>query len=157
LPTPFEAERSDPFLLAPAGLTPLDPAALRALKGQLGCLRPPTKTIRWQTFGLDAALRAMRESPSPSRAEASRLRWRATRHLWAQERMQRLGGFICYSAPGPVLRCQALRIHGLRVGGRGATADMDYHYLADGAGAAAWCDGEVQIFADYHDRVAAAD
>jgi hypothetical protein len=155
--TPFEAERSDAFLLVPAGLTPLDSAALRALKGRLCRLGPPTKTIRWQTFGLDAALRAMQKAHSTPRAEDRRVRTEANEHLWDQERMHRLGGFICYSAPAPVLRCQALRIYGLRVGGRGVTAGMDYHYLADGSGAAAWCDGEVQIFADYHDRVAAAD
>ena len=130
---------------------------LHALKGRLCRLGPPTKTIRWQTFGLDAALRAMRETHSPSRPEDQRLRWDKNEHLWQQERMRRLAGFICYSAPAPILRSQAIRIYHLRVGGRGVTAGMDYHYLADGSGAAAWCDGEVQIFADYHDRVAAAD
>src|SRR5689334_8249931 len=35
LPTPFDGERSEPFLLAPAGLTALDAAALRILKSNL--------------------------------------------------------------------------------------------------------------------------
>jgi hypothetical protein len=56
-PTPFEAERSDPFLLAPAGLTSLDSKALRRLKALLPHLGRPTMTVRWLTFGLDLALR----------------------------------------------------------------------------------------------------
>jgi len=34
---------------------------------------------------------------------------------------------------------------------------MDYHFLAEHSSSEAWCDGEVQIFADYLDRVAAAE
>lgn len=156
LPTPFEAERSDPFLLAPASLTLLDQSSLRALKDQLCRFGHPTKTIRWHTFGLDVALQAMRETHSPSREEDRCLRWEANEHLWRQEKMRRIGGFICYSAPAPILRSQALRIYHLRVGGGGVTGGMDYHYLADRAGAQAWSDGEVQIFVDYDDRVTAA-
>jgi hypothetical protein len=34
---------------------------------------------------------------------------------------------------------------------------MDYHFLAECSSRASWCgDGEVEIFADYMDRVAAA-
>jgi hypothetical protein len=151
LPTPFEAERSDPILLIPAGLTPVDPSAFRALKDRLNCPWPPAQTIRWQTFGLDAALEG-----GPGSREGDGL-WKENRHLWQQERMERRGGFICYSASPPILRQQALRIHGLKVRkGRHGT-DMDYHFLAESSSQHSWWgDGEVQIFADYMDRVAAA-
>ncbi len=158
-PTPFEAERSDPFLLAPAGLTRLDPSSLRALKGRLSRLGPPDKTIRWQTFGLDAAAQAGYEDAhahSPVAAERERMRWKENKGLWRQERMRRLGGFICYSAPPAVLRQQALRVHGLRVSRGSYTSEMDYHSLAEESSRDSWADGEVQIFVDYGDRVAAA-
>jgi hypothetical protein len=50
-PTPFEAERSDPFLLIPAGLTGLDAQTLRRLKALLPRLGRPSKTVRWLTSG----------------------------------------------------------------------------------------------------------
>ena len=160
LPTPFEAERSDPFLLAPAGLTGLDPSRLRTLKDRLGRLGPPTRTIRWQTFGLDAVLQARRlgrEDPASVQEEGELLRRRDREQLWRHERMDRLGGVICYSAPPAVLRRQALRVHGLRVRGGDALGEMDYHFLAERSSRSSWCaDGEVQIFVDYRDRVAAA-
>jgi hypothetical protein len=160
LPTPFEAERSDPFLLAPAGLTRLDASHLRLLKNRLNRLGPPTRTIRWQTFGLDVELQARengREGRSPVAEEGEWLWRKANRRLWRQERMERLGGIICYSAPPAVLRQQALRVHGLRVRRGGRTSEMDYHFLAESPSKACWyADGEVQIFADYMDRVAAA-
>jgi hypothetical protein len=159
LPTPFEAERSDPFVLAPAGFTRLTASALRALKARLSRLGPPTRTIRWQTFGLDAALRSWREDRAdrrPPADEGSRLRWTENRRLWRQERMERLGGLICYSAPPAVLRQQALIVHRLEVRKGNLSREMDYHFLAEESSRDSWCDGEVQIFADYMDRVAAA-
>src|SRR5262249_13047094 len=53
LPTPFEAERSDPFLLIPSHLTGLDPEAFRLLKSRFAHLRYRGTTIRWLSFGLD--------------------------------------------------------------------------------------------------------
>jgi hypothetical protein len=159
LPTPFEAERSDPFLFAPANLTSLDAAGLRLLKSRLNRLGPPAKTIRWQTFGLDAALRARRDHSddgSPLGEESAALSWKKNHPLWQQERMRRLGGFLCYSAPPAILRQQALRIHDLRVQQGNDARGMDYHYLAEKSSRDSWCDGEVQIFSDYLDRVAAA-
>jgi hypothetical protein len=160
-PTPFEAERSDPFILAPAGLTRLDASALRRLKAVLPRLGPPTHTARWLTFGLDEALAAWRDEREdcPIEREREALRYRENRQLWSQERMERRGGFICYSAPPPVLRYQALavHVHALRVKAGDYATEMDYHYLAERAGGVCWWpDGEVQIFADYRDRVAAA-
>jgi hypothetical protein len=160
LPTPFEGERSDPILLTRAGLTRLDPATLRRLKSRLSRLAPPTKTIRWQTFGLDLVLQRKVERQndhcSPSSAKHC-LAWGVNRRFWQQERMVRLGGFICYSAPRLVLRQQALRIHNLRVRKGTIARETDYHFLAESSSNHSWCgDGEVQIFADYMNRVAAA-
>jgi hypothetical protein len=158
-PTPFEAERSGPFVLAPAGLTRLDASALRRLKALLPRLGPPTHTARWLTFGLDEALAAWRDEREgcPVEREWEALRSKENRRLWAQERMVHRGGFICYSAPPPVLRYQALAVHSLRVKAGNYATEMNYHFLAERTSAVSWCgDGEVQIFADYRDRVAAA-
>jgi hypothetical protein len=154
--TPFEAERSDPFLFVPAGLTHFDASACRSLKNRLPHLGPPTKTIRWHTFGLDNALQP-NHATSPVDDEAEQLKWKTNQHLWKQERMTRIGGMICYSAPAPILREQALLIHRLRVRKASYTGEMDYHFLARSPGEESWHpNGEVQIFADYMDRVAAA-
>jgi hypothetical protein len=158
-PTPFEAERSDPFVLASAGLTRLDTSALRQLKALLPRLGPPTLTARWLTFGLDEALAAWRgeREDDPTEWERESLRRKENRQLWTHERMDRRGGFICYSAPPAVLRYQALIVHSLRVKAGSYATEMNYHFLAERSSAVSWCgDGEVQIFADYRDRVAAA-
>jgi hypothetical protein len=71
--------------------------------------------------------------------------------------MGRRGGFVCYSAPPPVLRFQALAVHSLRVKPGDHAAEMDYRYLAERPdGVLWWPDGKVQIYADYRDRVASA-
>jgi len=131
LPTPFEAERSDPFLIVPAGLTGIDRDALRYLKNYLPHLGPPTTTIRWLTFGLDLALRQDQEdSVELGRGE--------NKHLWRQERMSRLGGFIVYQAPPAILRWQALRLHGLQVRESDSIYAMDYHFLAESSSKDSW-------------------
>ena len=156
-PTPFEAERSDPFLLLPAHLTSADPDAFRDLKTRLKNLGPPTRTIRWQTFGLDLALQAEREE-----RERALDGWRCTsckdnEHLSQEERMGRCGGLIYYSAPPRILRQQALRIHSLRTKTGKYLHEMDYHDLAEARERkGGFPDGEVQIFWDYRERVAAA-
>jgi hypothetical protein len=66
------------------------------------------------------------------------------------------GGFIVYSAPPVILRLQALRVHRLRVGTGKHMPTMDYHFLADQSSRGSWAGGEVQIFVDYMDSVAAA-
>ncbi len=155
LPTPFEAERSEPFLIVPTGVTAVNASILRRLKDQLKCLAAPTKTIRWHSFGLDAALR--RWQVEDRRRAKEWLRWRENRLIWRHERMEQLGGFIVYSAPPPVLRQQALAVHSLRVGTGNRAAEMDYHFLAERTSAGSWrAGGEVQIFEDYSERVAAA-
>lgn len=140
----------DPFVIAPTGLTRLDASALRSLKSLLDRLGPPDRTIRLHSWGLDHALKG-------STDEGEQLRWEENQHLWHQERMERLGGFICYSAPPVILRQQALRIHRLKVKKGNEFREMDYHFLAEESCRDSWFgDGEVQIFADYMERVAAA-
>ena len=45
---------------------------------------------------------------------------------------------------------------GLKVRKGDHAREMDYHFLAEESSRDSWCDGEVQVFADYRDRVAAA-
>jgi hypothetical protein len=152
-PTPFEGERSDPFLLLPAHLTPIDHGAFRYLKSRLKSLGPPDRTIRWQTFGMDLAL----EQESLADAAFRSSQYEDNKHLRQQERMGRCGGFIYYSAPPAILRQEALSIHSLTVKQGGYANEMNYHYLAETRDGNGWgADGEVQIFWEYQDRVAAA-
>jgi hypothetical protein len=151
LPTPFEGDRSVPFLVAPANLTRLDPAALRTLKTCQSRLGPPACTIRWHTFGLDLALE---QGVLP---EAEKLHLPANWQPWQQERMERRGGFICYTAPPPILRAQAMRVHDLRVRQGSYACEMDYHFLAEATSrGSGYADGEGQIFLEYLNLVAAA-
>jgi hypothetical protein len=155
-PTPFEGDRSDPFLLVPAHFTRLDRDALRTLKKNLNRLGPGAKTIRWHTFGLDTALESGRREWA-SLAGTEQL-WRlGQRGPWRQERMVRCGGFICYLAPPAILRWQALQIHNMWVKDGNYATEMDCHFLAEASSKESYYgDGEVQIFADYRQRVAAA-
>jgi hypothetical protein len=148
-PTPFDADPSQPVLLANALLTPLDGDAGRGLKARLRTLGAPGQTVRWQTPGLDAVLA---EARWYQRAEFQAL-WRpAGRQRWAQERFRHLGGCLCYSAPPAVLRYQARWIHGMDPGPCPST----YHYLAAGRDGHHG-DGEVQIFRRYRADLAVAD
>jgi hypothetical protein len=159
LPTPFEAERSDPFLLIPSHLTAIDPHAFRMLKDNLTHVRRPSQTIRWLTFGLDAALKGWQQNGQHPRQEREwdRLRHKDHGQLWRQERIGRCGGFIFYVAPPPILRQQALILHGLRVNHGSYLTEMNYHFLAETSSRISWCgDGEVQIFVDYRERVSSA-
>lgn len=156
-PTPFEAERSDPFLLIPSHLTPIHAEAFRQLKARLSSLGPPCGTIRWQSFGLDLA--RQREQYGYRYAYNGRdpVWYKDNEHLWKQERMGHCGGFIYYSAPPPILKIQAACLHNLWVKEGNMVNAMNYHFLAECRGSKwRWPDGEVQIFCDYRERVASA-
>jgi hypothetical protein len=146
-PTPFDADPSDPILLIPAHLTGPDAKAFRQLKSRLGRLGPPQQTIRWQTFGMDAALEGNPDPFGYRRWEAIRdpARREAMRVHAQREKMCRCGGFVCYTASPGILREEALAVYHLRPEFDG----MGYHFLARE-------DGEVQIFADYHRRLSEA-
>jgi hypothetical protein len=149
--TPFDGARSDPVVLVPSGLTPVCEEAFRQLKGRLG--RPgPTRTIRWQTFGLDRELALREQDGRTDLQEQVRQDRDAVR---GADQMSKVGGLICYTAPPLVLRDQAVWVARMRTA-RGDYSEMDYHFLADGERARNYADGEVQIFHDYRDRVSAA-
>lgn len=140
VPTPFEAEPADPILLVPAGLTRVDADLLRRLKRALR--RPlPQTTVRWHTFGL----------PRASGVKVTSWRRRVESHR-PRDRMRRVGGFLCYSAPADILRSEAEAIDAMRRCG-----EMAYHYLASEGGRGGWRpEGEVQVFRDFRDMVSSA-
>ena len=147
VPTPFEADPALPVLLMQDGLTRADVDAIATLDKRLRDDSPGT-TIRFHTFGMPEKLRE-RESSNPPFMRYHEEK----KHLYAREKMQRIGRFIVYSAPPEILREQALSIHGMH-GGKYA----DYHNLAECTGRR-WTHsppGEVQVFARFKDMVSAA-
>lgn len=145
VPTPFEADPSAPILIIPDGLTSVDDDVLRALKLRLRRAPPAPTTIRWHTFGMPEAL---------ERDDPRHWRWRIHERndpKWHRERMSRRAGFVCYTAPPPVLREHGLGIYQMRGGFDG------YHPLADHPGSLCrGYDGEFQVIADFAARVSAA-
>ncbi|MEZ4362716.1 MAG: hypothetical protein R3B48_21165 [Kofleriaceae bacterium] len=138
VPTPFEGDRGDPIALIPASLTRFDAAHLPALRRRLAA--PPTKTIRWHTFGLPAAI----DAPRPLWS------WRP-RPEHSLERMSRAGGVVCYTAPPTLLRETALHVHAVREFG-----PMSYVPVANRDRSTWRPDGEFQIFSNFEEQVAAA-
>jgi hypothetical protein len=103
------------------------------LKQRLPRLGPPTRTIRWQTPGLDHRLVQPHRWVHDHAAEHRQQRW-------DREQCDRVGGFVCYTAPPEVLKSRAASIHRLGSG--------DYEYLADR--------GEVQTVWEYQRQVSEA-
>lgn len=146
-PTPFDGDASDPIALIPAHLTHLSGKALQTLKHSLRCFGLPDQTVRWQTFGLDEALGNKNWQESENWSKPC---WTEHKALERQEKMYRRSGFICYQAPPTILRESAFAIYRLDPRRYG----MDYAELVRSFGYG--FDGEVQIFSDYHQRLAAA-
>lgn len=156
VPTPFEADPAAPLLCSvvdsPAAAH-LDDEHLAALRRWLRRPGPQVTTVKLQTFGLDAALQRDDRGVSRSyRHDAEH------RPLWAKERMSKRAGILCYAAPAEILRAQALVIARMP---RHTYFGTNYHYLAEGdAGRPGRSyrapEGEVQIFSDFRERVAAA-
>lgn len=149
VPTPFDGDPPDPILVVPEGLTRFDADLLRALALRLRRDPGPPTTIRWHTFGLDAA--AAERDGAPRRSYA-RLR-RERRSLETRERMSRTAGFVCYTAPPELLRDHGLGIHEMRAfdgyGGYYPLAELDRGH--------SWgYDGEFQLIPGFADRVSAA-
>jgi hypothetical protein len=156
-PTPFDAAPSDPIVLAPTPHTALCEDVLRSLKSRIQHLGPPTQTVRLHTYGLDVALADVpgfhaREYPREQGWHSHLVR---SNDIWQQERMQRWGGFLCYTAPPILLRIRAVAIHQLHTE-RHSFDGMGYQYLAD-RGEHRFPDGEVQIFNDYGLRLKEAE
>lgn len=139
-PTPFEAEPSDPFVLAPGHLTPLTAGAARQLRRALPLSSPPDGTVRWNTRGLDLM---------DERAKGAFWdEYRAALPDWNEPGLvTRRGGLIVFSGSPLVLRSWALQARDLRISCRGQyTKEAEICYP----------DGEFQIFTDYHRRVSQA-
>lgn len=148
VPTPFDADPPDPILLVPAGLTSIDIDHLRALKQRLRRVASSPTTIRWHTFGMSAAL-------AQDDGRSFRAVWihRNREEFSTQERMSRRVGFVCYTAPPPILRRHALAIHTMR-GWKGYSS---YHPLAESRPTSSWhYDGEFQLIPNFDDDVSAA-
>lgn len=153
-PTPFEAEPSDPIVLLNCDASPADAKVLRELKARLPRLGPSQSSARWQSWGLDRALEEDRDGDPWERWRESS--WQSNRHLWRHERMARLGGCVCYTAPPAILQLQALTIARLSVRPGQYSDEMDYHYIAEDRRRPWRTDGEVQIFCDYQARLSHA-
>ncbi|MBA9006087.1 TfoX/Sxy family protein [Thermomonospora cellulosilytica] len=142
VPTPFEADPPDPFVIVPGWHTALDGRAARALAARLPLRSAPDGTVRWRTHGLDAARADERpfwerypDHRVPDRGQVTRLP----------------GGLIAFVPRSPdELRYWAESVDSLRVTG---TFDMDYRYIGP------WDhghSGEVQIFRTFHRDVGIA-
>jgi hypothetical protein len=79
VPTPFDADPGLPIVFVPLGVTSIDADRVRPLLRAVRAMAP-TRTLRWQTFGLDRALAGDPE------ARYARQSWAETR---AQERRER--------------------------------------------------------------------
>jgi hypothetical protein len=148
VPTPFDADPPDPILLVPAGLTSIDLDHLRALKQRLRRVRSSPTTIRWHTFGMPAAL-----ARDDRRADRDLWLYFEGRVLRTQERMSRRAGFVCYTAPPPILRSHALGIHTMQ----SWSGYSSYHPLAESGAHCSWHhDGEFQLIPNFDEDVSAA-
>ncbi|GAC1352538.1 MAG: hypothetical protein NVSMB1_16400 [Polyangiales bacterium] len=145
-PTPYEAEKADPILLIPAGITRFHAADLRRLKTRLRRLGPVEKTVRWQTFSLPSALRRELEEQNVVTDE-----WRLRRQE-RQARMLRVEGFVCVTAPPDVLRARALSIY--RMSDFACREAFRCALVFDPRGGDH--DGEVEVFPEFLNMVSAA-
>ncbi|WP_407915255.1 hypothetical protein [Kitasatospora sp. NE20-6] len=141
-PTPFEGEVSDPVVLVPRHLTPLDEGAARALRRSLPLRTPPDGTVRWRTFGLDQAL-------------ADHDGWRGTvrdEYLHGgdfRSEVARRGGLVMASASPWELRDWA--VSSARLGEHGPYGS-DHTFLGEDCVGS----GEVQMFRQYRAMVSSA-
>ena len=126
--TPFDGDEADMILLARQG-DRVDADVVRAIKLRLRRKPASDVTIRFQTFGLDAADLAERGK---------------------HEDVRRLGGFVCYSAPADVMRARAISVRALA-----RAVDTDHCFLGE-CRRYAHASGEVQIFRHFDDMVSSA-
>jgi hypothetical protein len=142
LPTPFEADPSQPILLMPAELTAFDPKQLRALHKQLH--KPGQgRTIRWHTFEMPLALAEERHASTCVHTER--------RHEQTLARVSQAAGFICLTLPRSQLREEACSIARLA-----NARNTNYVQLAHGRLPLYWPEGEVQIFRHFRSMVSTA-
>jgi hypothetical protein len=158
-PNPFDAEPSVPVLFAVADRTVLDTGMLRALRRALPLTDAPDGTVGWSTPGLDRAvdeLRTWREArrrPAHRRTpDQMRTVARPVRHRGGHAtRIEQVGGLLVHVAAPGLLRRWAPAVATM---GDQLVDGTDYEYLHDPGDARV--DGEVQVFADYAERVEVA-
>jgi hypothetical protein len=142
--TPFEADPGLPIAFAPLGITSVDADRVRAVLRAVRAMAP-TRTLRWQTFGLDSAL-----AGDPG-ARYERQSWAETRGQERRERASRMGGAIVMSLPPERLRSLALSVDAARPG-----SFSTYLPFAEQQGKTWSYDGEIQVFGSFDEDVAAA-
>ena len=143
-PNPFDAEPSDPIVLAPSTSTPLTQQAAWQLRRMLPLRGNPDGTVRMQTPGLDKEIAAVRHWREHVRSPG---RWH---HRDPVEpfatRCGRIGGVILFSAPPVVLREWACEVYEL----------AGWYYRGQSASEGMWPEVEVQLWGQYHRMVSAA-
>jgi hypothetical protein len=148
-PNPFDAEPADPIALVPADLTVLSSRAARRLRHRLMTPRASQGTVRWHTWGLD------REVASARARQANGSWWR----YWQPSSdsrgalVDRVGGLLTFRASPTLLREWAVDVARL---GDHEYDGMSYVELHGPDGELCRSDGEMQIFRNYRQRVAAA-
>ncbi|MFI5717028.1 hypothetical protein [Nocardia sp. NPDC051750] len=142
-PNPFDSAPADPIVLVPSDRTVFTRKTAAALSRRLPLRGRPDGTVRWQTFGLPAAVAALEEWREQMFAgSAGYLRPPA-----GQCRIDRFGRLLVLAGSAEWLRDWAVGVARL---GDAESSDMDYAYL-DETG-----DGEVQVFRQYRRMVGAA-
>jgi hypothetical protein len=142
--TPFEADPALPIVFVPLGITSVDADRVRAMLRAVRALAP-TRTLRWQTFGLDRALAGDPE------VRYERQSWAETRAQERRERASRMGGAIVMSLPPERLRSLALSVEAAQPG-----SFSTYIPFAEHQGKKWSYDGEIQVFGSFDEDVAAA-
>ncbi|REF01061.1 TfoX/Sxy family DNA transformation protein [Thermomonospora umbrina] len=141
VPTPFDADPADPIVVLPDRRTPFGRRAARDLKARLPLRSAPDGTVRWRTYGLDAALTDVR-----GWTDAHVPYWRPERG-----RVRRTDGLIVLQPDSTTeLRLWALWAATLDATGR---FPSDHTYLGPWRGGHS---GEIQIFRDFRRDVGIA-
>jgi hypothetical protein len=142
--TPFDGDPALPIAFVPLDLPSIDAGRMRPLVRAVRAMAP-TRTLRWQTFGMDRALAAAPE------VRYARQSWAETEAQERRERASRMGGAIVMSLPSERLRSLALSVDAARRG-----AYSTYLPFAESQGKKWTHDGEIQIFGGFDEDVAAA-
>jgi hypothetical protein len=144
VPTPFDADPGQPIALVPIGVTSIEADRVRPLLRAVRAMAP-TRTLRWQTFGLDRALAGDLEARYEGQS------WAETRAQERRERASRMGGAIVMSLPPERLRSLALSVDAAQPG-----SFSTYIPFAEHQGKTWSYDGEIQVFGSFDEDVAAA-
>lgn len=141
VPTPFEADPAMPMLFWPTEHTALAAADIVTLQHRVARMPHSHKRVKLQTFGLTSASQETEPYARDSTAH------------WRHEKITVQKNTLCYRAPAAILRHHARVLTQPRpLGPTGST----HHYIAEGPPAHWRPVGEVQVFADFAQRVTLA-